>query len=152
MISKDELEETYEKFLVLADGKKEISDDDILQLLGKDITKRQLCIKELKVSCGTEKPATANIKIDIDGEIHEAYAEGNGPLDAAKNAIDKIIKKDVRLEEYLVQAVTGGSDDYGKVHIQIKNRKDGVFHYGFGSDTDVIFASAQAYLEAVNKA
>jgi 2-isopropylmalate synthase len=151
MISKDELDDTYEKFLVLADGKKEISDDDILKLLGKEITKRQLTIKELKVTCGTEKPATAKIAIDIDGDLHYAEAEGNGPLDAAKKAIDKIMKKKVRLEEYLVQAVTGGSDDFGKVHIQIKN-EDGVFHYGFGSDTDVIFASAQAYLEAVNKA
>ena len=56
----------------------------------------------------------------------------------------------LRLEEYLVQAVTGGSNDQGKVHIQIQ--KNGVFHYGFGSDTDVMFASAKAYLEAVNKA
>lgn len=151
MISKDELDETYEKFLVLADGKKEISDDDILQLLGKEITKRKLTITELKVTCGTEKPATASIIIDIDGKSHQASATGNGPLDAAKKAIDIIMKKKVRLEEYLVQAVTGGSDDQGKVHIQIK-AEDGVFHYGFGSDTDVIFASSQAYLEAVNKA
>jgi len=151
MISKDELDETYEKFLVLADSKKEISDDDILQLLGKEITKRQLKITDLQVTCGTKKPVHASIVIDIDGEEHKATAEGNGPLDAAKKAIDVIMKKPVRLEEYLVQAVTGGSDDYGKVHIQIKNN-DGVFHYGFGSDTDVIFASAQAYLEAVNKA
>lgn len=151
MISKDELDDTYEKFLVLADGKKEITDDDILKLLGKDITKRQLSIKDLKVTCGSEKPAKASIVIDIDGESHEASAEGNGPLDAAKKAIDLIMKKKVRLEEYLVQAVTGGSDDFGQVHIQIKN-DDGVFHYGFGADTDVIYASAQAYLEAVNKA
>lgn len=151
LISKDELDDTYEKFLVLADGKKEISDDDILQLLGKEITKRKLRITELKVTCGTEKPATASIVIDIDGVSHQASATGNGPLDAAKKAIDIIMKKKVRLEEYLVQAVTGGSDDHGKVHIQIK-AEDGVFHYGFGSDTDVIFASSQAYLEAVNKA
>jgi len=151
MISKDELDETYEKFLVLADGKKEISDDDILKLLGKEITKRQLTIERLEVTCGTKKPSKAIIGIDIDGKLHTADAEGNGPLDAAKKAIDVIMKKKVRLEEYLVQAVTGGSDDFGKVHIQIKNG-EGVFHYGFGSDTDVIFASAQAYLEAVNKA
>lgn len=151
MISKDALDETYEKFLILADGKKEISDDDILKLLGKEITKKQLTIKELKVTCGTEKPSKAFIAIDIDGELHAIDAEGNGPVDAAKKAIDKIMKKKVRLEEYLVQAVTSGSDDFGKVHIQVKD-EDGVFHYGFGSDTDVIFASAQAYLEAVNKA
>ena len=55
----------------------------------------------------------------------------------------------VKLEEYLVQAVTGGSNDVGKVHIQIS--KDGVFYYGFGADTDVIYASAMAYVDALNK-
>ena len=56
---------------------------------------------------------------------------------------------DVKLEEYLVQAITGGSDDAAKVHIQIS--ENGVFHYGFGSDTDTIFATAKAYVDALNK-
>jgi len=59
------------------------------------------------------------------------------------------VKQEVRLEEYLVQAVTGGSDDLGKVHIQVS--KDGVFYYGFGADTDVIYATAKAYVDALNK-
>ncbi|MCP4521032.1 MAG: 2-isopropylmalate synthase [Cytophagales bacterium] len=150
MISKDELDETYKKFLKLADEKKDITDDDILKLLGKEVSSKQLEIVDFEVNCTSEANSKAKITIDIDGEQHTAEAEGNGPLDASKKAIDKIMKKPVRLEEYLVQAVTGGSDDQGKVHIQIS--KDGIFNYGFGSNTDVIFASAQAYLEAVNKA
>ena len=150
MISKDELDDTYVKFLEMADQKKDISDDDILKLLGKEITSRQLEIIEFEVNCTNKKQSHAKIVISIDGTPFDAEADGNGPLDATKKAIDKIIKKDVRLEEYLVQAVTGGSDDFGKVHIQIS--KNGIFHYGFGADTDVIYASAQAYLEAVNKA
>lgn len=150
-ITKEQLDEAYHKFLELADHKKEITDDDILGLLGKEVSSRSLKIQKLVVTCGTEKPAKSDIIIDIDGELYEASAEGNGPLDATKKAIDKIMNKDVRLEEYLVQAVTGGSDDFGKVHIQI-SRDGGLFHYGFGADTDVIVASAQAYLEAVNKA
>lgn len=150
MISKDELDETYQKFLKLADGKKDITDDDLLQLMGKEVTSKELTITDFKVTCSNKRESHAEIAINIDGKVFKAEAEGNGPLDASKKAIDKIMKKPVRLEEYLVQAVTGGSDDFGKVHIQIS--KDGMFNYGFGSDTDVIYASAQAYLEAVNKA
>lgn len=150
MISKDELDEVYPRFLDMADNTKDISDDDVLKLLGKEITTKHLEIIDFHVTCSNEQKSHCNIKIDINGTIHESEGDGNGPLDATKKAIDKVIGKKVRLEEYLVQAVTGGSDDYGKVHIQIS--KDGIFHYGFGSDTDVIFASAKAYLEAVNKA
>ncbi len=150
IISKDELDETYQKFLKLADEKKDITDDDILKLMGKEVTTKKLEIVDFEVTCSSKQVSHAKITIDVNGEEHKAEADGNGPLDASKKAIDKIMKKPVRLEEYLVQAVTGGSDDLGKVHIQIS--KDGLFNYGFGSNTDVIFASAQAYLEAVNKA
>lgn len=150
MISKDELDEAYQKFLVLADGTKDVTDEDILSILGKEVSTKRLEIEYLSVNCSHEQKSHAKIRINRNDQVFEAEADGNGPLDATKKAIDKIMKKDVYLEEYLVQAVTGGSDDYGKVHIQIS--RDGVFNYGFGADTDVIFASAQAYLEAVNKA
>ena len=150
MVSKDELDVIYAKFLTLADGKKDVSDDDILGILGKEVSTKKLEIVSLDVNCSHQRKSHAKIAINRNEVILEAEADGNGPLDATKKAIDKIMKNPVRLEEYLVQAVTGGSDDLGKVHIQIS--KDGVFNYGFGSDTDVIFASAQAYLEAVNKA
>lgn len=150
MVAKDELDDVYQKFLVLADGKKDVTDEDILSILGKEVSTKRLEIDYLHVTCSHEQKSHAKIRINRNDEIFEAEADGNGPLDAAKKAVDMIMKKPVRLEEYLVQAVTGGSDDYGKVHIQIS--KDGVFNYGFGADTDVILASTQAYLEAVNKA
>ncbi len=74
---------------------------------------------------------------------------GNGPIDSAFHAIDRILKKKVNLEEYLVQAITRGSDDRGKVHIQIAHK--GVMYYGFGADTDIVVASVRAYLDALNK-
>ena len=150
IISKDELDEVYQKFLVLADSKKDITDDDLLKIIGKEVTVRRLEIVEMEVTCTHKKESKATITINVDGDNQTADSNGNGPLDAVKKAIDKILNKKVRLEEYLVQAVTGGSDDFGKVHIQIS--KDKVFSYGFGADTDVIYASAQAYMEAVNKA
>ncbi len=148
-IDKEELDAVYKKFLVLADKKKDVTDGDLLSLLGKKLTNKELKITELEVTSSNKQKSTAKITINVNGDLRTAEAEGNGPLDSAKKAIDKIMERPVRLEEYLVQAVTGGSDDLGKVHIQVS--KDGVFKYGFGADTDVIFASAQAYLEAVNK-
>ena len=148
-VDQEELNEVYQKFLVLADKKKDVTDGDLLALLGKDVDSKELKITELEVTCSSKQESAAKISISVNGDIRTAYADGNGPLDAAKKAIDKIMERPVRLEEYLVQAVTGGSDDLGKVHIQVS--KDGVFKYGFGANTDVIFASAQAYLEAVNK-
>ncbi len=150
MISKDELDEVYQRFLKMADNTKNITDDDIMKLIGKEVTSKSLKITSLDVNCSHTQTSKAKISIDVNGEEREAEAEGNGPLDAAKKAIDKIMGKTVRLEEYLVQAVTGGADDFGQVHIQIS--KADVFSYGFGADTDVIYASAQAYLEALNKA
>ncbi|WP_368887727.1 alpha-isopropylmalate synthase regulatory domain-containing protein [Escherichia coli] len=63
--------------------------------------------------------------------------------------MDKILKKKVHLDEYLVQAVTGGSEDVGKVNVQVRYRNQ--IFYGFGADTDIVLASAKAYLDALNK-
>ncbi len=149
-LDQDELDEVYKKFLHLADEKKDFNDEDILALLGKEGTEGgNVEIKEFSVNCSSEQHSVCKIAIEVNGELKRAEGEGNGPLDATINAIRKIISRGDRLEEYLVQTVTGGSDDYGKVHIQVS--KDGIYHYGFGADTDVIYASAQAYLEAISK-
>ncbi len=148
-LSKDELDGAYEKFLELADQRKEIFDEDLLQIMNLQGEGKILEIDFLKVVCGKEKPATAKIRLNKNGKFIEAESEGNGPVDATIKAITKATGVNVRLEEYLVQAITGGSDDLGKVHIQIS--KDGNFFYGFGSDTDTIHATAKAYLDAINK-
>ncbi len=85
----------------------------------------------------------------LNGKEEVSTATGNGPVDSAFHAIDKILKKKVVLEEYLVQALTRGSDDTGKVHIQIAHK--GVLFYGFGADSDIVVASVKAYLDALNK-
>ncbi len=148
-LTKAELDDTYEKFLILADEKKDLSEEDLLMLVGAKASLRMVNILDMKVSCGMEKPAIAEITVEINGEPHHALEKGTGPVDATLKAINKIMKKEVILEEYLVQAVTAGTEDQGKVHVQIS--KDGVFYYGFGADTDVVFATAKAYLQAVNK-
>ena len=117
--------------------------------MGVEHGKRILELSSLEIVCGSEKPAKAQVEINQNGRMSYNEAGGNGPVDALVKAIDGIMGLDVKLEEYLVQAITGGSDDAAKVHIQIS--ADGVFHYGFGSDTDTVHATAKAYLDALAK-
>ncbi|MCO5248007.1 MAG: 2-isopropylmalate synthase [Chitinophagales bacterium] len=145
----EELDTIYEKFLNLADQKKEIYDEDLLDMLGHTKDNKIYQIVSLDVHNIAENESTAYITLSKNEQLFSAEGKGNGPVDATIKAIDKITGEDVKLEEYLVQAITGGSNDIGKVHIQIA--KGDVFYYGFGSDTDIVYASAKAYLDAINK-
>lgn len=148
-LDKEKLQEIYFKFLLLADKKKNINDDDLRVLMGDTANDNGAKLLSLEVLSGIPKKPQATIKLLINGVEKTATSTGDGPIDAAFSAIDKIIKKKVNLEEYLVQAMTGGSDDVGKVHIQLKN--NGNIYYGFGADTDIIVASVKAYLDALKK-
>ena len=148
-LSQEDLLAAYDKFLAMADERKEVNDEDLLELLGIDAERRILEIYSLKVNCGSGNESSASVEINRNGKIVKNTAAGNGPVDASIKAIDGIMKIPVKLEEYLVQAITGGSDDKAKVHIQIG--VDGVFYYGYGSDTDTVFATAKAYLNAISK-
>ena len=91
----------------------------------------------------------ASVRLDIAGEKFDATASGNGPVDAAINAVKQIVKRHVILEEFLIQAITRGSDDVGKVHMELDY--EGVKYFGFGANTDIITASVEAFLDAINK-
>ena len=148
-LSKDELVKTYERFLVMADERKEVNDQDLMELMGIEGSKRILKLNSLEVSCGSGGKAVANVEINRNGKMLYNEAEGNGPVDACIKAIDAIMDIPVKLEEYLVQAITGGSNDVAKVHIQISS--EGMLHHGFGADTDTVYATAAAYLDAIKK-
>lgn len=92
----------------------------------------------------------ATVTLEIRHEEKTELSTGNGPIDAAIKCIKKMIPIQVRLEEFLVQANTGGGDDIGKVHIQISS--NGKYFYGFGVNTDIVTASVMAFVDAVNKA
>jgi 2-isopropylmalate synthase len=143
------LDEAYEQFLAVADTKKEIYDEDLLEMMGLDRDSKIYRIQQLHVESDTEEGSLANVTLERNGDVVSSEAKGNGPVDATLKAIDNIVNPEVKLEEYLVQAITGGSNDMGKVHIQVS--KDGVFYYGFGADTDIVYASAKAYVDALNK-
>ncbi len=140
----------YEKFLELADKKKEVNDEDLLILMGEEKRKDvNLELKHLQVVCGKSSIPVATVSLKLYGQEYTETSSGNGPVDAAFTAVKKIIKKKIHLEEYLVQAITNGSDDLGKVHIQIRNKN--VIYYGFSANTDVVTASVEAFLDAAAK-
>jgi len=149
-VPKDKLDKVYEDFIVLADKKKDVNDDDIALLLG-DIRKEERRIKLdfLQVVTGKDLMPMATVRLDIAGELFTETKSGNGPVDAALKAIKTILQRKVKLNEFLIQAMTRGSNDVGKVHMQVVY--EGNTYYGFSANTDIITASVEAYLDAVNK-
>lgn len=149
-INDDELSEIYQRFLELADRKKDITDEDILILAGKETSKmHRIKLDYLQVIAGIGVKCVANVGIDIAGEKFEASASGNGPVDAAISAIKQIVRRQTIIQEFLIQAINKGSDDVGKVHMQVEH--DGQIYYGFAANTDIVAASAEAFINAINK-
>ena len=146
----EKLDKIYEAFLKLADKKKDINDDDILLLAGADRTQNhRIKLEYLQVTSGVGIRPVASIGLNISGEHFEAAATGNGPVDAAINALKRIIERQMTIKEFTIQAISKGSDDMGKVHMQVEY--DGHLYYGFGANTDIIAASVEAYIDCINK-
>lgn len=150
-IEGEELEKIYEKFLEVADRKKEVKDEDLELLVGNQeaFNGKAIRLEHLQIIGGKSAIPMAAVTLNIKGESFTATEAGNGPVDAAFKAILSIVRHNIRLEEFLVQAITRGSDDIGKVHIQIENR--GNYYYGFAGHTDILTASAEAFINAINK-
>ncbi len=148
-LEKEELAAVYQEFLKMADSKKNIDDEDLAGLMNKSNNEKALKLDFLQVVSGKTTIPMATVRLNVKGEIVSATEAGNGPINAAINAINKIVKKELELKEFLIQAITRGSDDTGKVHMQIIY--EGKTYYGFGADTDIVTASIEAYLDAVNK-
>lgn len=145
----EELDEVYQKFLEMADKKKSVNDDDILLLVGKDGRLNRIKVEYLQVVCGIGVRDVASLALNIAGEQFEATASGNGPVDAAIRAVKNIIRRKIKIREFLIQAIDHGSDDIGKVHMQVEHNN--VMYYGFSANTDIVAASVEAFIDAVNK-
>ena len=152
-LDKINVDEVYQRFLVMADQKKEISDADLQQLMGdgdeKNYDDRAIKVTLLQVVCGDPLRPMATVKLKINGDEKEASAAGNGPVNATINAIHEIIKDDIDLDEFSIQAMHGGSEDVSKVNMRVKY--NGQSYYGFGYSTDIVSASVNAYVDALNK-
>ena len=149
-LDEEKLNDIYARFLDLPDKKKEVTDDDILVLAGAErAASHHIKLDYLQVTSGCGVRPMAAISIDIAGEKFQAAAEGNGPVDAAINALKIIIRREMTLKEFTIQAINRGSNGVGKVHMQVEY--NGSVYYGFGANTDIVAASVEAYIDAINK-
>lgn len=154
-IDKEDLSEIFEAFKELADRKKEVTDQDLESLMS---SRRRILdiplvykLEHVQVSTGDHEVPTATVKIsNSDDEIFVDAATGTGPVDAVYQAINRVVEVSNKLTEYRVDAVTEGIDALGDVTIRIES--EGETFVGRGSDTDIIVASAKAYMNALNRA
>ena len=127
-----------------------MTDADVLMLAGADMAEQHAVrLDFLQVTLGKGVRNVASIGLDISGQKFEAAASGTGPVDAAIKALKKIIMKQMTLKEFTIQAISKGSDDVGKVHMQVEY--NGSLYYGFGANTDIVTASVEAYIDCINK-
>ncbi|NLW07635.1 MAG: 2-isopropylmalate synthase [Clostridia bacterium] len=150
-LNEAELDRAFARFKNLADRKKEISDRDLEAIVAhevKDIPEK-FVLEHIHISTGNRVVPTATIGLRLNGTLREEAACGEGPVDAAFNAIDKATGIPVCLKSYHLSAVTGGKDAVGEVTVKVEyNNK---VYIGRGISTDILEASARAYLNAVNK-
>ncbi|MBP7053990.1 MAG: 2-isopropylmalate synthase [Phycisphaerae bacterium] len=150
-LTKDELEQAYQRFLVIADKKKEIFDADVAALVNDEIrvVEQTFALDYLHVASGTGTLPTASVKIRVKGETKIAVAFGDGPVDAAYEAIRQAMDLRPKLEEYSIRAITGGTEALGEATVRIRGNERAFI--GRGVSTDIIEASAKAYVDAVNR-
>lgn len=148
---KKQLEKIYQKFLKLADKKKEINDKDLVYLISNKTNQQEkIQLISLEVHSGTVKKNLAKLKVKVNGKLFESKSQGNGPIDASFKAINNIIKEKFNLEEFSIHALTRGTDDVGRANITVSYKDQ--WYFGVGFDTDIVVASVKAYLDAINKA
>ncbi len=150
-LSDQELQEAFERFKHLADQKKELFEEDLETIVNKAITKvpERYALKGLRVESGLEQQPSAMVELMMDGRVAKLTGTGDGPVDAVYRTIAALTETKSLLRAYIVKAITGGTDAQGEVSVRVEENRETVT--GHGSDTDIILASAQAYLNALNK-
>jgi len=150
-LSEEELNHAFERFKRLADQKKEMYEEDLEVIVSEEIAKipERYVLKGLHTESGTHKVPTATVELEIGGRLAKQTGTGDGPVDAAYRTIAAITQTKSRLLTYVVKAITGGTDAQGEVSVRME--EGGRTVTGHGADTDIIVASARAYLNALNK-
>jgi 2-isopropylmalate synthase len=154
VLTQEELNTVFEEFKSLADRKREVTDADLESLMaGQRRMTSELqtyVLEHVQVSSGNHDVPTATVSLtNRDGRKYTDAATGTGPVDAVYKAINRIADVPNTLTEYSVKAITEGIDAQGSVTIRIE--QDGKVYVGRGSDTDIIVASAKAYMHALNR-
>ena len=153
-LSKEDMNRAFVRFKELADKKKNVYDEDIEAIVAEEILRvperpDKFELLYLNVNSSSDGVPAATIKMRVDGEQRMDYASGDGIVDACYKVITKITGSQSQLVRYSVNAITGGTDAQGEVSCLIED--DGIRVSGQGSHTDIIMASALAYINALNK-
>ncbi|MBC8414783.1 2-isopropylmalate synthase [bacterium] len=150
-LNDDKINNAFERFKKLADQKKDIFDEDLEALVSEEFTSvpETYALVDLQISSGINKKPTAIIKLKVGDKEIEKSGNGDGPIDAIFHAIIAITETKSKLLKYEVKAITGGTDALGEVVCSLEEDDKSVS--GHGADTDIIVASAKAYINALNK-
>lgn len=150
-LDENEFEKAFTDFKELADKKEQISDEDLEAIMAEQVRTSEEIYKLLKwdIKSGTDQEPLSKVILSKNGDEIEMEATGDGPVDAVCKAISKLTKVETKLLSYNVSSITGGLDAQGDVTIQLEI--DGKNVLGRGISTDIIEASAKAYLNAINK-
>ncbi|RDH84907.1 MAG: 2-isopropylmalate synthase [endosymbiont of Galathealinum brachiosum] len=150
--SEEDLNAAFSRFKALADKKHEIFDEDLRALMADSnwsATNEQFKLISLQVCSETGETPHANVVVQVDGKESSASEYGSGPVDAAFKAIEKIAHSNAELKLYSVNNITSGTDSQGEVSVRLS--KDDKVVNGQGADTDIVIASAKAYINALNR-
>jgi 2-isopropylmalate synthase len=150
-LSDEELNAAFERFKKVADQKKEIFEEDLEAIVQEEVYRipETYGLKYLHIESGTETAPTATVELQIEGRRERNIGKGDGPVDAAYRTIAAMTRTQSRLLAYIVSAITGGTDALGEVTVRLE--EGGKIVIGQGADTDIIVASAKAYINALNK-
>ncbi|MFA6170567.1 MAG: 2-isopropylmalate synthase [Candidatus Margulisiibacteriota bacterium] len=150
-LTEENLEKSFTRFKQLADMKKEIGEADLEAIVSEEvyIVPETFTIDLIEVCSGTERKPSAKVRLNYKGNVKEESAEGAGPVDAVYHAVDKITNLKSNLVDYSIQAISGGTDAQGEVTVRLKEGEQ--IYVGHGASTDIILASAKAYIAAINR-
>jgi len=151
VLKDEELNKVFERFKRLADQKKDIYDEDIEAMISEGAVKAPefYSLVDLYIVSGVNQKPTAAVKLKAGDDIIHRMEQGDGPVDAIYKAISEITATKSKLMKFEIKGITGGTDALGEVVVSLE--EDGKTARGHGADTDIIVASAKAYINALNK-
>lgn len=150
-LSDDDLNKAFERFKHIADQKKEVFDEDLEAIVSDEMQQIQevYVLKNLRAESGTGITPSATVEMEVNGKAVKQTGIGDGPVDAVYRTIAHMTGTKSKLDAYLVKGITGGTDALGEVTVKVEEAGKKVA--GHGADTDIIVASAKAYVNALNK-
>jgi 2-isopropylmalate synthase len=150
-LANSDLEKAFSRFKQLADKKRDIFDEDIESIVVEEILRmpRRFKLVYINVVAGNVTVPTATVQMEADGKLLQEAGFGDGPVDATFKTIKKITRTKSKLLQFAINAITSGTEAQGEVTVKLEEKGNTVI--GQGADTDVIVASAKAYINALNK-